>query len=264
MPTSGVIPSPPDERDYPVSAILPAVTLPKEVRLDNRILNIRDQGFWPTCVGKAGAAIMSAGFKEELATIPIYSRCKAMDGIPNLPGTYPRVAMKVMQHHGTCREKTLPYQLMSSPMPQLNQAVITESGKYKIKAYARARGINDIKQAAANGHLLMAVILVGDNFMFHRGNEVLGPPRGNTHGYHAIVLCGYDDDLKALRGANSWGLERWGDRGFFWLSYDVLMNTSHFPEAWVVEVEKVKTAEEFYPDRIFREANKKKLREVTK
>jgi len=81
MPISGVIPSPPDERDYPVSAILPSVKLPLSIRLDHKIMSIRDQGWWPTCVGKAGASIMSAGFGVELSSTYIYTKCKEIDGI---------------------------------------------------------------------------------------------------------------------------------------------------------------------------------------
>jgi hypothetical protein len=38
-------------------------------------------------------------------------------------------------------------------------------------------------------------------------------------GYHALCVVGYDDERKAFRVVNSWG-EDWGDKGFFWLSYD--------------------------------------------
>ncbi len=245
---SGVIPSPPDERDYPVSAILPRVTLPEAVRLDKKILSIRNQGFFPTCVGKSGAGIMSAGFKHELSSIFVYSKCKEMDGIPHLPGTYPRVAMKVMQKYGACLDKILPYSMMANPMPRVTDLHYLEAEQRKITAYARARGLEDIKQTLINGHLLMGCMLVADNFMNYRGEGIVGIPTGQTHGYHAVIICGYDDGKKALRIANSWG--SWGDKGFAWLSYDYLMNQSHFPEAWVVEIRQ--SAEDIYPDRIFR------------
>ena len=248
---SGLIPSPPDERDFPVSAIAPAVTLPRSVRLDDKILSIRNQGFFPTCVGKSGAGIMSAGFGIPLATIPIYKICKLLDGIPHLPGTYPRTAMDVMLKYGTCRDQTMPYSLISEPMPPLTAAVERESEGYRITAYARARGITDIKQALTNGHLLMGCLLVADNFVLHKGAEVIGAPNGYEHGYHAVIICGYDDDKKALRIANSWG--NWGDEGYGWLGYDVLMNVRHWPEAWVVEIRR----DNFYPDRIFRLLKKK-------
>ena len=249
---SGVLPSPRDERDYPVSVIAPAITLPRSIRLDSRILSVRDQGFFPTCVGKSGASIMSAGFRGELATIPIYKMCKQLDGIPDAPGTYPRTAMKVMQKFGTCREWLLPYELMNFPMPSISPAAQMESEKYRIKSYARAWGLTDIKQALAGGHLLMGCMLVAENFMFYRGDSIIGPPVGEIYGYHAVTVCGAEDDLRALRIVNSYS-KKWGNEGFGWVSYDYLMNFRWWPETWAVVIEVKRTAEEIYPDRIFRE-----------
>ena len=247
---SGVIPSPPDERDYPVAAILPAVTYPPSIRLDNQI-SIRDQGWWPTCVGKAGAGLMSAKFGARLSSVYLYAKCKKIDGIPNEPGTYLRVALKVMQKQGCCLDSMLPYTLMADPLPKITGLHDVQAEQHKIKAYARARGLDDIKRALVNGHLLMGCLLVDDAFCFYRGDDiVMGLPQGTVHGYHAIIICGYDDSKKALRIANSWGIKKWGDDGFGWISYDNLMNLQAFPEAWVTEIRT--SAEEFYPDRIFR------------
>jgi|CZCB01.1.fsa_nt_gi hypothetical protein len=38
------LPSPPDERDFPLSRIARPVTLPSSVRLDNLVTRIRNQG----------------------------------------------------------------------------------------------------------------------------------------------------------------------------------------------------------------------------
>ncbi|MBI3705959.1 MAG: DUF4384 domain-containing protein [Rhizobiales bacterium] len=40
-------------------------------------------------------------------------------------------------------------------------------------------------------------------------------------GWHAMVIAGYDDRRQAFRLVNSWG-QRWGDRGYLWLSYDLV------------------------------------------
>jgi hypothetical protein len=224
--------------------------------LDRKIIAIRNQGFWPTCVGKSGAGIMSAGFGVELSSVYLYAKCKELDGIPNTLGTYPRVAMKVMQKQGCCLDKMLPYSIMSDPLPKVTSLHDLEAERRKLRSYARARGITDIKQALVNNHLLMGCLLVGDNFAYHWGSEVVGIPVGNTYGYHAIIICGFDDSRKAIRIANSWGKERWGEDGFAWLSYDYLMGATNFPEAWVAEISP--SAEDFYPDRIFRDLKRLK------
>ena len=256
----GVIPSPPSPLDYNVSRIAVPAPLPPSVRLDEKILSIRNQWVFPTCVGKAGAGIMSAYLEEELSSIYIYSKCKEIDGIPDVPGTYLKTACQVMLHKGSCTAKLLPYSDMTDPVPKMKAVHDAEATSRKINMYAKAVSLRDIKQALTNGYMLMGCMLLGDNFMYYSGDNVIGKPTGNIYGYHAIIVCGYDDTKQALRIANSWGTKGWGDNGFGWVSYDVLNSLLHWPEAWVLDVVKKKeeplkpkTAEEIYPDRIFRE-----------
>ncbi|MEO6670231.1 MAG: FISUMP domain-containing protein [Ferruginibacter sp.] len=39
--------------------------------------------------------------------------------------------------------------------------------------------------------------------------------------YHAMLICGYDDDINAFKVLNSWG-PGWGNDGFIWIDYDFL------------------------------------------
>jgi uncharacterized protein (TIGR02145 family) len=42
---------------------------------------------------------------------------------------------------------------------------------------------------------------------------------GLVREYHAMVLCGYDDQIHAFKVLNSWG-EKWGNKGYIWIDYD--------------------------------------------
>ena len=42
---------------------------------------------------------------------------------------------------------------------------------------------------------------------------------GDSRGYHAVVIVGYDDQRSAFKIANSWGTE-WGIGGYGWIDYD--------------------------------------------
>jgi hypothetical protein len=242
---SGIIgPSPADSRDYPASVILKKVTLPDEVRLDDRALEVLNQGFFPTCVGKAGKGIMSAYLRKSVSALYLYARCKQLDGIPNEPGTYARTAMNVLVKNGVCLEATLPYSTLKDwrRLPPLTETMHKEAEKYRASAYARAWNLNDIKMALAAGRLVMVVTLVDDAFMYYQGGSVLGPPTGNLHGYHATWLCGYSNSRRAIRGLNSYD-KTWGEGGFYWWSYDAPV-----VEAWILD----HTVKEQYMDRIFR------------
>ena len=251
-----MLPSPPDERDWPLSRIAQPVTRPAAVRLDYLVPFVMDQKNCGTCVSFSGAQIKNAFAKRRnklpeggLSPLFLYTQCKAEDGIPNSEGTWPRVALKVMQRDGICPEKVLPYSALPQnaclSLPTIQNTYIQAAAEYKIKAYARLYGVDDIKQALAAGKLVMAGILVTDNFMSPPANNVIGPPDGRIYGLHAIVICGYDDSRKAFRMVNSWGTT-WGDKGFAWLTYEFcewesLDHAGFFAleEAWAVESEYV-------------------------
>jgi C1A family cysteine protease len=251
----GVIPSPPDSRDYPIAAIIPKIpVIPTSVRLDSMILEILNQGFCGTCVGKSANGLMSAYFKKKLSSLYIYTESKKIDGIPNQEGTYPRTAMKIIKDKGSCLNETMPYTLLKSCLafPNTPPEAHIEASKHKITAYARVVNLNEIKQALASGHMVLGVIGVGDNFMYYK-NGVIGPVEGTHYGYHQVVFCGYENSINAVRGVNSWG-NSWGEKGFFWLDYNVFQSWNSFVEAWIVEIELPKEKESnFYPDRIFRD-----------
>lgn len=52
---------------------------------------------------------------------------------------------------------------------------------------------------------------------------------------HAVVLIGYDDDKKAFKFQNSWGIS-WGDKGKGWLAYDYLSDALAIPGGFVLKV----------------------------
>lgn len=216
-------PSPPDERDFPLSRITRPVSLPPSVRLDGLISKIRFQAGCGVCVGKAVGAAGSAGHGKDLSSLYVYARCKQEDGIPNEEGTYIRVANKIIHKEGTVPEEVLPYTLSAEAgsclmLPQITSAMTEKAAPYKIKAYARLWTMDEIKQALAAGKLIVAGIWVTSAFMDWDGKGKIGVPDGTIYGGHAVMFCGYDDSRYAIRGLNSWG-ESWGDKGFFWLDY---------------------------------------------
>jgi len=248
----GMLPSPPDERDWPLSRIVAPVALPRSVRLDHLVPRIKNQGQCGTCVGQAVSSAAEAGYKQKkklpeegLSALFNYARSKQEDGIPDTQGTYPRVALKVAQKEGTPPEAEFPYSLLTDclKLPNIPETVKTIAGNYKIKAYARLWTLEEIKQVLAAGKIVVAGILVTNSFLDWKGQGVIGAPEGYILGAHAVVFCGYDDDKKAIRGVNSWG-EEWGDKGFFWLNYDFFswesdIGMKGFLEAWAVEFEEV-------------------------
>lgn len=238
---TGCITSPADPRDFIYSQLVAAADPLPERFLPDRI-PVRDQGDEGTCVGFSAAAIKNYQERKNhpgmnIITSPrfVYHECKKIDGIPNMEGTYPRVAMDVLRKLGTCRESSLPYQPKTNP--PIPVSTYEEAKQFIIGAYARVQSMDEIKRALVNEGPVMAGVIVTDSFVY-APKGVIGEPNGKWWGGHAIALDGYDDSKKAFRFINSWG-SSWGDDGYGWLPYSFLAYRNidlggmpFFQEAW--------------------------------
>jgi hypothetical protein len=146
IPPGGCVKSPPDIRDIPLSAVSPIpVRIPKECPppFDLTPLN---QGMNPSCVGFACACMkQEKELREKISQVFdgawIYKKCKELDGMPNMQGTFFRIGLKVLQKYG------------AKPL----EGTEDEASRYKIGTYAIVDDMSfeGIKKAYyVNGSLL--------------------------------------------------------------------------------------------------------------
>jgi len=206
--STGLVPSPPDERDIALSSITPEIQRYPEEFPPIFDLTISNQGSVPSCVGHACATIKQAQEFRERENVffngdEIYRECKKIDGIPNVNGTYLRTGMKVLQKIGAK----------------------ANGNAYRIARYARVDDISfeGLKKAKTmHGELLAG--FYGSNEGW-RG-EVVRPHRsGENQWAHAIAITGYEKNY--LIGHNSWG-EKAHNKGLFKIPADYLPF-----EAWI-------------------------------
>jgi hypothetical protein len=265
---SAYYPSPPDTRDYSLYQIGIDTTkaLPQRVMLPKPPFTL-DQLDNPFCVGSTMAGIMNTYYKyfdilpeqEGFSQAYAYWRCKELDGIPDTPGTFPRVMLKVANKEGVPPESLLRI-TPSMEKPVLTDRMKNIAANFKIKGYARLdefgrpeNTINNIKQALASGkYVFVGTIVTSENWMEKTKEDgFLGLPKGFILGGHATWLKGYDDNLSYrnykgyFRGKNSWG-NVWGDAGSYWMPYDYVKwemadipGFVSFQEAWAIEFEKI-------------------------
>ena len=53
-------------------------------------------------------------------------------------------------------------------------------------------------------------------------------------GGHAVLLVGYDNKTGRFIARNSWG-NAWGDRGHFYMPYEVVTNTAMSSDFWIIK-----------------------------
>ena len=241
----GLLPSPPDPRDYSIEDIpLATPVLPPKLYLQPSPI-ILDQGSTGYCAGAAAAGVANA-FYHSIGEMPdergfsmnfLYWLSKEIDGIPHVSGTYLRTVLKIMHERGCGLERYTPYTTSRSV---ITAEALEHAKKYRIESYARLRSSRDLKQALGKG----CYILIGT--LVTRGNwsrVYLSTPSGPIYGGHATHLFGYDDDLVEIHtgyyaGQNSWG-KRAHDNGRFFLPYDYHRMRHEgqvkFLEAWAVQ-----------------------------
>ena len=254
------IPSPWDSRDYKYSIIADATGAPPAspgpVDYRPNLPPVFDQGQRGSCVACAATWTVKA-FEEMsqgdypqggLSAAFLYAMCKQIDGIPAQEGTFPRVAMKVLQQYGVCPEVNLPYTTLASlPAPQVPQvpdAAKAAAGKYRIQTYAQlcAPGDTDrsslldlIRQALQREGPILMALLVCENFQPGADGK-LPLPQGRVLGGHAVGIAGDLPDQGCLIMRNSWG-SGFGLDGYALLPYEWLTHRAdaygwYVFEAW--------------------------------
>jgi len=236
--TLGCKKDPKDLRDIPMSLVLPPIPVPKRIDYTSQMTPVRDQANEGTCVAFASVV----GVKEyedtkeykksvELSPRYLYTLCKKLDGAPDEEGTYPRVAMKVLLHNGTCFESYWPYRPYQTDKPKKNADKVAK--KFRIKAYARLSAIMEMKRSLlVNGPFLAGVKVFDCWFSKKAVKTGLIPMPKKTdefQGGHAICIVGYDDQRGLFKFKNSWS-KKWADKGYGYLFYEYLQK--YCSDAW--------------------------------
>lgn len=195
---------------------------------------VRYQGNKPFCVGESIAEIVDhANALEGIPTImsgrDVYAWCKALDGAPELEGTFFKTALEVAINKGVLETKIYPDDISVSYAefikPYLDR---TKAEPFKIKGYVRFNNIEEAVRYVFANKLPALVGVNGNNWAWNgtaianNGNIVpmWNPSLGSNWG-HGFCLVG----KKTINGKeygiveNWWG-HSWGINGRAYLPFD--------------------------------------------
>ncbi len=237
-------PSPPDERDFKFSAVMPRLEqLPPFASVADTVPEVFDQGAVGSCTGNAGAILglnQSRTQRREIlpSRLMLYYGARERIGETDRDeGAYIRDVFKAWAKSGVCPESMWPYNennVTVKPSDEAYKAAVsTLALEYRSLNNA---SLEELKTCIALGRPFEFGFIVYSSFMYGTWRDTMPMPSANegTLGGHAVAAIGYDDTRKAFRIKNSWG-RNWKDGGHFWMPYEFITNTRHCSDFWMLE-----------------------------
>jgi len=205
--------------------------IPEKVDLRRYCSPVVDQGRLGSCTANA----IVSGLREYLeiynkkkliflSRLFLYYEERKIEGtIDEDSGAMIRDGMKVLNKMGVCPETDDPYDISRFKIRPSGKA-IRDAVKYEITSYNRVWDINDLKVCLAEKSPVVCGFRVYQSFesddVAHTGIVPMPKPSEALLGGHAVLAVGYDEKKKLIIFRNSWGLG-WGDKGYFYMPYDV-------------------------------------------
>lgn len=231
----GAIKSPVDFRDYKVKSFMTVTKIPDVFSCREKMTPVENQGNLGSCVSFGTCACSEYFDKVDLSEMWLYDLCKKNDGIPNEEGTYPRVALKMAQQSGICKEQYWNYidryPNNTSALPGASEDALN----HKILSYAAVDRTQLQRALFEFGPLVIALNLY-ENFMDIEDDGFMPMPKGALLGGHCMCMTGYLNKKNCfgintgyIEIKNSWGIN-FGDKGYIKVPFKYLPLV--FMEAW--------------------------------
>jgi C1A family cysteine protease len=231
-----------DSRDHPYQLTNKAQS--NVVDLRQYCSPIEDQGNLGSCTGNAIAGAIELLHKRQNRTLDIsrlfiYYYERLFIGTVNYDsGAYIRDGIKACYTYGAPTENLWPYNISKFRNAPSKEAIL-DAAKRKVTSYQRAADFNAVIDAITSGYPVTIGFSVYSSFDTNTVAKTGIMPYPNVSkekllGGHAVLLVGYNKDNQTFIARNSWGTS-WGDKGYFYMPFQVIQNTSMSSDFWVIK-----------------------------
>jgi len=231
-----------DSRDHPYQ--LTNTEQSNIVDLRQYCSTIENQGNLGSCTGNAIAGAIELLHKRQNRTLDIsrlfiYYYERMFIGTVNYDsGAYIRDGIKACYTYGAPTENLWPYNI-SKFRTAPSKTALTDAAKRKVTSYQRATDFNAVIDAITSGYPVTIGFSVYSSFDTVNVARTGIMPYPDTKkerllGGHAVLLVGYNKNNNTFIARNSWGTN-WGDKGYFYMPFQVIQNTSMSSDFWVIK-----------------------------
>ena len=169
------------------------------------------------------AAIENAGLQNDLSEQVLVSCSEA----GTCGGGYYENALRYVRTSGLPDESSYPYAETNGDctIKQSDPTFLERVTSVTTSMWGDKAQLDDLKAALQNGPVIGTMLVYADFYAYKSG--IYHHSSGAFKGYHAVLIVGYNDDLRCFKAKNSWG-SSWGEGGYFRIAYDDLANGVEF------------------------------------
>jgi C1A family cysteine protease len=242
----------PDERDIVFKAEklkVDKVVLPPsyDLRSTGCIPPILDQGTLGSCgpnqISNALRFCLKklkapADFQPSRLFIYYFTRLLEGSSLTEDTGISIRGGLRTLQKYGACSENNWGYNISKFKEKPTDSAIQAAQNHIQgFKYISVPQNLMNLKQALFGGFPIICGIQLYTSFESDRVKTsgiapIPNPQKEALLGGHCVAIIGYDDVRKFFILANSWG--NWGNKGYFTLSYDYIVNPKLASSFWIV------------------------------
>ena len=210
----------------------------KSIDLRDLFPKINNQGKQGACTAFALTSIYEYFFNQKnkkenkLSPAFLYYNARKKGGYADKDcGSAVSYAIETMAENGMCMNDIFPYN-EDDYLTVPPQEAYDDGAKRKVKKALNVNiAVDDIKSALSDGYPVALSTTLYESFgsgykgfvsMPTKEEQALGELH-ESHGRHAMVICGYNDESKYIVVRNSWGTS-FGDDGYCYMPYEYILD----------------------------------------
>ena len=218
----------------------------KQVDLRYKCPDVYDQGKLGSCT--ANSLAFCYHYDELLQNqkspfVPsrlfIYYNERALEGdVPEDNGAQIHDGIQVLNNTGVCPESMWQYDITKFAVKPTVECYSEAQNHKSVDYNAVEQTLDQLKACLISGFPVAFGFVVYESFESEQvaktGVVPMPKPGEKVLGGHAVALVGFDDNKKVFVVRNSWG-NSWGDKGYFYMPYDYVLDNNLADDFWTVK-----------------------------